>query len=170
MYEDLRVLEATRRLIAKYPEWFIPEMNRELVERSTHPEAMETIVREMGDDWMAHSNDIEGGAIGDTSTARLSIVRHDKRFYVDNRDTLFPGSDEEIRTRLGDDRIDLKLESPHASPLETGKQIDGLAISSQWLPDGSLESVETTKTDEGGFTFSIGKRRFRYGRLGLQRL
>ncbi len=172
VYEDLRILEATRRLIAKYPDWRIPDMNRELVERSTHPDALESIAREMGDDWMAHSLEIEGAAIGDSSTAQRSIVRHDKRFYGDNGDLLFPGGDEEkIRTRLGDDRIDIEIESPRASPLGTGKPIDGLAVSKSWLSDGPLpESVETAKTDEGGFVFSIGERRFRYDRLGLQRL
>ncbi len=171
VYEDLRIIEATRRLIAKYPEWHIPEMNRELVERSTHPEALDTIAREMGDDWITHSLEIEGLRMSDGQSARLSIARHDKRFHGDNGDTLFPGREEKIRTRLGDDRIDIEIESPQASPLRTGKQIDGLAVSKSWLPDDPLpESVETAKTHEGGFVFSIGERHFRYDRLGLQRL
>ena len=37
VYEDLRVLEATRRLIRDYPEWRIPEMNRLLVENAPTP-------------------------------------------------------------------------------------------------------------------------------------
>ena len=41
VYRDLRILEATRRLIDEYREWRIPKMNRMLVERATHPDALE---------------------------------------------------------------------------------------------------------------------------------
>ena len=40
VYSDLRVLEATLRLIKDRSEWEIPAMNRELVERATHPDAL----------------------------------------------------------------------------------------------------------------------------------
>ena len=54
VYEDLRVLEATRRLIGQYPEWRIPEMNRKLVENATHPNALKNI-EGIGPDWKAHA-------------------------------------------------------------------------------------------------------------------
>ena len=60
VYEDVRVLEATRRLIAEHPEWRIPAMNRELVERATHPRALAGIVERMGEDWLVHANNVEG--------------------------------------------------------------------------------------------------------------
>ena len=71
VYEDLRTLEATRRLIAEHPEWRIPEMNRELVERATHPDALEEIVRELGDEWQVHANWVEGGEIADGLTDHI---------------------------------------------------------------------------------------------------
>ena len=55
VYEDLRVLEATRRLIVQYPQWDIPRMNRELVENATHPDALEAIVEELGEAWRTHA-------------------------------------------------------------------------------------------------------------------
>ena len=61
VYEDLRVLEATRRLIAMYPKWDIPRMNRRLVEGATHPDELERIVEELGAEWREHSNKVMGG-------------------------------------------------------------------------------------------------------------
>ena len=48
VYEDLRILEATLRLIAERGEWEIPAMNRELVERATHPGALKVITKNWG--------------------------------------------------------------------------------------------------------------------------
>ena len=170
VYEDLRILEATRRLILEYDEWLIPDMNRELVERATHPECLETITAQLGEAWMEHSLEVEGAAIGDGMTARGSIVRRDRRFFGDNGDVLFPSDDERIRTRLGDDRIDVELIPPQSGPFGAELNIDSLAISKRWLPDGQTpESVDAAPTS-GGFRFSIGERGFVYDRLGLCRL
>ena len=45
-------------------------MNRELVERSTHPEALEAITEEMGEDWREHAIKIEGAEIADNLTSQ----------------------------------------------------------------------------------------------------
>ena len=170
VYEDLRILEATRRLILEYDEWRIPDMNRELVERATHPECLETIAARMGEAWLEHSLEVEGAAIGDGMTARGSIARRDRRFFGDNGDVLFPSDDERIRTRLGDDRIDVKLEPPQASPLGAEHNIDSLGVSVRWMPDGQTPESVDAEPVAGGFRFSIGERGFVYDRLGLRRL
>ena len=89
VYEDLRILEATRRLIAESGHWSIPKMNRCLVERATHPEALETIVEEKGDDWRIHANAVTGGELAEGLTARNSIIRRDKSFYTENHEVVF---------------------------------------------------------------------------------
>ena len=170
VYEDLRILEATRRLTQKHGEWLIPDMNRELVERATHPDALESIATQMGEDWREHSLEVEGVAIGDGMTARGSIVRRDRRFFVENGDILFPSDDEGIRTRLGDDRIDVMLNPPQSSPLGAEQLIDKLAISVRWLPDGLTPELVDAEPVTGGFHFSIGEREFIYDRLGLRRI
>ena len=71
VYEDLRTLEATRRLAAERGRWRIPEMNRELVERATHPDALAEIVRELGADWQTHAVKVEGGEIADGLTTHI---------------------------------------------------------------------------------------------------
>ena len=170
VYEDLRVLEATLRLIAEYSEWDIPAMNRELVERATHPDALEAIVVELGDKWREHANHVEGEGIADSLTARGAIVRLDKSFFADNRDVLFGSVEENIRTRLGDDRVDIAFDAPQFSPFGQPGAIDKIAISLRWLGDTAVpESVSASAVD-GSFEFAIGSRRFRYDRLGLHRL
>ena len=69
VYEDLRALEATRRLIAQHPQWDIPRMNRQLVENATHPKVLKDIVQEMGDDWLEHANNVMGGRLAEGLTA-----------------------------------------------------------------------------------------------------
>ena len=143
VYEDLRIIEATRRLVAERSEWRIPEMNRELVESATHPDALEAIARQMGEKWVEHSLAVEGGALGDGLTARRSTVRRDKTFFGDNREVAFPRDDERIRTRLGDDRIDIELAPPQSSPLGAAGEIESIAMSVRWLPEGQApKSVE----------------------------
>ena len=172
VYDDLRVLEATRRLIAQRGEWSIPRMNRDLVERATHPEALEEIVTgfegNLGDEWRVHANSLEGGQIADGLTARNAIIRRDKSFFTDNREVIFGDMEERIRTRLGDDRLDIGFDPRPASPFDGSLRIEGLAVSARWLGGGEVpESVEPVPND-GGFTFAIGDRRFTYDRLGLR--
>ena len=170
VYENLVMLEATRRLISDRPLWRIPEMNRDLVERATHPQALEAITRELGEDWQAHAQVIQGGKIGDGQTARDVTIRRNSSFLTDNRKVVFVSSDENIRTRLGDDRIDIVLDPPQPSPFDGSQQIDKLALSVHWLPPNEVpESVPAVPTGDG-FKFTIGEHRYRYDRLGQRRL
>ena len=168
VYQDLRVLVATLRLIDAHAEWSIPRMNRELVERATHPDALEAIVRELGDAWRIHANSITGENIAEGLTAASSIIRRDKSFFEDNRDVVFRDMEERIRTRLGDEGIEVALEPPPSSPFDGSFRIEKLAVPARWLRGVEVpESVSPMPTD-GGFTFSVGDRRFTYDRLGLR--
>ena len=118
-------------------------MNRELVERATHPDALESITQEMGEAWRAHANSTEGGYIGDKQTARGNLVRLDKSFFEDNRDVVFGSAEERIRTRLGDDRIDIAFDPLPPSPFDPSREIDKLAVSAHWLRGQEVpETVE----------------------------
>ena len=168
VYEDLRILEATQRLMSEHPEWEIPCMNRLLVERATHPDALESRTDEMGEEWRAHAVQIEGGEIGDSLTARGVTIKRGKSFL--DSEVSFVSSEENIITRLGDDRIDIAFDPPQRSPFDGSSRIERLAVSVRWLPDGDTpKSVEPAPID-GGFGFSVGDRRFRYDRLGLHRI
>ena len=170
VYEDLRILEATRRLIAEHPEWEIPRMNRLLVERGTHPDVLESLTDELGEDWQTHAVQIKGGEIGDGLTARGVTIKRDKSFLADNRGVLFVSSEERIRTRLGDDRIDICFDQPQPSPFDGSGRIEMLGVSVRWLPDGDTRESVVPAPIDGGFEFSVGDRIFRYDRLGLRRI
>ena len=170
VYEDLRVLQATRRLIAEYREWRIPQMNRRLVERATHPEALEAIVRELGDEWRVHANSVTGGMLAEGLTADSAIIRRDKSFFTDNRDVLFGTAEEKIRTRLGDEGIDVEIVPPPPSPFEGGGAIEKVAVPARWLGGAAVDGPVTPSLADGGFTFRVGDRAFRYDRLGLRRV
>ena len=177
VYEDLRILEATLRLIAGRGEWEIPAMNRELVERATHPGALEAVVQgyeredaELGAKWRVHANEVEGERIADGLTARGAIIPRDKSFFMDNRDVLFGSLEEKIRTRLGDERVDIVFDAPQDSPFGQAGAIDKVAMSLRWLEGAELPEPVSASAVEGGMEFAVGGRRFRYDRLGLHRL
>ena len=174
VYRDLRVLEATRRLIEEFAEWDIPAMNRLLVESATHPERLEAITREMGDDWIAHGNEIIGEFLADSMTAGGVVIKWDKTFYADNRDALFVSDDENIRTRLGDDRVDVGFETPQPSPFDEETRIDALALPLRWLGGADVaDPVKATPRGGGrerGFEFAASERWFAYDRLGLRQV
>ena len=168
VYEDLRVLEATRRLTEERPLWRIPEMNRELVERSTHPDALKAIEDKLGNDWIAHGGDMTGTRIAGVLTAQSAVVRRDRSFLTD--DVLFGSVEERIRTRPGGEGIKVEFEPPPPSPFSPGTTIAEIAIPAHMggvQPSG--EPIEPQPI-EGGFTFEVADREFRYDRLGLQRV
>ena len=169
VYEDLRVLEATRRLIAEFPQWSIPGMNRRLVERATHPAELETIVQEMGYDWLAHANNVTGGQLGEGLTATNAVIRRDKSFFNDNHDVLFGSDEEKIRTRLGDEGIEVEFDPPPLSPFDPSRSIGNMTIPEHLLRGATASGKVMPSPVEGGFTFAVGNRNFRYHRLGLRR-
>ena len=169
VYRSLHVLEATRRLVDQRREWRIPEMNRGLVERATHPEALKEITRELGDDWKAHAIQNEGGYIAEWQQARGNALRFDKSFFTDNREILFPSrAEENIRTRLGDDRVEITFAPPLPSPFGVNRTIERLELPLRWLNGAETPDSVSATVVEGGFAFSIGDRRFSYDRLGLR--
>ena len=170
VYRSLSTLEATRRLISERPQWRIPKMNRALVEHATHPDALKAIAAEMGDAWQAHAVNTEGGEIADKQLARDHTIKRDKAFFEDNREVCFVSDEKRVRTRLGDDRVDVVLDPHQPSPFDASKRIDRLAVSVRWLGSAEVpDAVEPTSVDVG-FTFNVGDRRFMYDRLGLRRV
>ena len=169
VYEDLRVLEATRRLIGQHPRWDIPRMNRELVENATHPEALDAIVEELGGEWKEHANRVQGGHLADGLTAANAIIRRNKSFFNDNHEVLFGSDEERIRTRLGDEGVEVEFEPAPVSPFDATRRIEGMIIAGHLLrgaiPDGPVTPAES----DGGFTFAVGNLRFHYDRHGLRR-
>ena len=171
VYPDFRVLEATRRLIVEHAAsktpWPIPEMNREFVERTTHPDALNVIVEEMGDEWRVHASEVEGIEIADNLTANHVVARRDLSFL--KKGVRFAGDEERIRTRLGDEGVEVEFAEPQGSPFDARISISRITVPRYMLP-GTVpdEAVKPLPRESGGFDFGVGDRRFRYDRLGLR--
>ena len=171
VYPDLTVLEATRRLIveaASGKPWRIPDRNRELVERTTHRDALNMIGEEMGEEWRVHANEVEGVEIADNLTARHVVTKHDLSFL--NRDVRFAGDEEKIRTRLGDEAVEMELTEPQPSPFKTGTLIPRVAVPRHMLSATVPDEPVSPSTGENGFDFSVADLHFRYDRLGLRKV
>lgn len=168
VYVDLRVLEATRRLIDEQPMRRIPAENRLLVERATHPEALDAVARELGDAWERFGQDYEGMLAATRTVANLHALAFEQSF-----DALqFPEDEGRIGSRLGAaDRL-VNFDPAQTGPF--GRLVEQLSIRHHLLPhglalDAQAEDVRPLEQGEG-FTFCLGTARYRYSRLGVERI
>ena len=172
VYEDLRVLEATRRLVQEFSDagepWSIPAMNRLLVERATHPDTLQDLVNAMDDDWVVHANALAGMNIAENLTARNAIIRRDCSFL--EREVAFGSVEERIRTRLGDEGVTVTFEPPPASPFDGALPIPQLTIPYHLSRGLTPEDPVAIKPAGEGFEFTVADADFRYDRLGLRRV
>lgn len=168
IYPDLRMIEATKRLIDAQSSRQIPAENRFLVEQATHPQALLAIENELGEDWKNLGRNIEG----ETSARQGMGHLHTLPYEVAFGDVLFPESDQKIATRLGAaDRL-VSFDPPQRGPfLQDVKQ---LALRFHQIPANVSPDAEPTDIaslpNSAGFEFTLGATRYRYNRFGLERL
>lgn len=166
VYDDLRILEATWRLLEANPIIEIPRMNRELVERGTHPEALAAIARELGPPWDRHETRMLGRVCNDARLARLNLADWTQPFG----DYSFPSDDMDVRvqTRLGTGDRRVELAQPMCGPF--GLVVGQLTIPAT-LAKGIPVDAEITdlSAGDGVIRFSFGGKAFRYDRWGLRR-
>ncbi|WP_345539833.1 CRISPR-associated helicase Cas3' [Variovorax defluvii] len=168
VYVDLRVLEATRRLIGAQPTRSIPADNRPLVEQATHPEALSAIAQQLGEDWVRFGIEYDGALAATKTVANLHALPFDKAFD----DVHFPQDEGRIGSRLGAaDRI-VVFDPPLAGPF--GQPVAQLAIRHHLLarglpPEAQASGAMALGTHEG-FMFNLGAMRYRYTRLGVERV
>jgi CRISPR-associated endonuclease/helicase Cas3 len=168
VYPDLRMVEATKRLIQTQPNRQIPTDNRMLVEHATHIEALLAIEKELGAAWKKLGQDIEADAGARNNMGHLHTLPYDDAFG----DVLFPDSDQKIATRLGAaDRLVI-FDPPQPGPFQQG--VKQLALRHHQIPQGvSPDALPTNIVvfpECAGFEFTLGTARFRYNRFGLERL
>ncbi len=168
VYPDLRMIEATKRLIVAKSSRQIPADNRVLVEYATHPQALLAIETELGDDWKKLGQAIEGDTSAQKGVGHLHTLPYDDAFS----DVLFPDSDQKIATRLGAaDRL-VTFEPPQPGPFN--QDVKQLALRFHQVPKGlSPDEMPTDITalpEYAGFEFALGAARYRYNRFGLERL
>jgi len=168
VYPDLRMVEATKRLIQAQSSRQIPVDNRLLVEKATHTEALQALEKELGADWQKLGQAIEGDTSARKGIGHLHTLPYDEAFSA----ALFPDSDQKIATRLGAaDRL-VVFDPPLPSPFR--QEVKQLALRHHQVTEGV--SPDALPTDIGvlansaGFEFTLGKTRYRYNRFGLERL
>lgn len=168
VYPDLRMLEATRRLIAAQATRQIPADNRLLVERATHPEALNAIAAELGAPWVAFGIEYEGALAATKTVANLHALPFDKAFDGMS----FPEDEGRIGSRLGAaDRL-VVFDPPQLGPF--AQPVALLAIRHHLLPHGLAQDAQASAfvplDGEPGFSFSLGAAQYRYSRLGIERM
>ena len=177
IYMDLRILEATRRLISEAESHLIPQDNRELVERATHPEVLLSLAQELGANWLAHGNEVDGETHAENVQANLNVLPFNKHFVeVDDSgyeiDILrFPDVEQHISSRLGAADFLLTFEPPQSGPFV--QDTHHLPMRHHMWPKGvppDEQPVVQSTLPGGGFTFTIGTTSYRYSRLGLETL
>jgi CRISPR-associated endonuclease/helicase Cas3 len=167
VYPDLRVIEATWRLLDAHPVLAIPMMNRLLVEGATHPDNLDAVVKELGAEWQQHANTAAGRRSADISVAAHHTIARDRPFT----ETRLPGLDEQVRTRLGEDsrRIDF---ADTSGPLPIGPF--GTSVRILTLPEHLCRgvpadaAVSLIEQGERSFRFVFGDRVFAYTPHGIQ--
>lgn len=163
VYADVRILEATRRLISGESEVRIPADNRRLVESTTHPEALHAI-ESLGEAWAVHGQQIDGDTGARRTSAKLGLLPLDTPFAeLDFPDKV------KLATRLGAaDRV-VNFDPPQPGPF--GQPVRELPIRYHLLPhDLPLEALpEDIASEPGGFRFRLGDTQYRYSRLGLEK-
>ena len=166
VYPDSRIIEATWRLIEARPVWEIPAMNRLLVERATHPEALEEIETELrarDPAWAPMLNDIFG---------RVSVQRQTAGYALLDRSAPFSRfqlpEDDAWATRLGaKDRL-IRFDGI-IGPF--GQPIGELRVR-HYLAEGvGLEEQPViVENSAGRLLFRVGSATLVYDRFGLRRL
>ena len=166
VYPDLRVLEATWRLIENGTKWTIPMMSRKLVEGSLHSEALRVVVSEGDARWEAHAEGMMGIHRGEARMADLNLVDWTHPYSQ----TTFPDStDERIFTRLGEG--DRRVRFPEGFKSPFGFQVHELTLPGRWaLGVTTAQATATAVMSAGGRTeFEFEGRKFVYDRHGLRR-
>lgn len=165
VYPDLRILEATWRLIEKHPEWRIPAMCRYLVESGVHSSVLSAIVQEGGPRWQAHANYVSGAERGHERQAELNMVDWSTSYAAMS----FPGSvDERITTRLGEGDRSVRFLAPVAGPF--GYAVSEVTLRAWWARGvpSEVQFAEDVSAASGVTRFRFGEAFFVYDRLGLR--
>jgi CRISPR-associated endonuclease/helicase Cas3 len=157
IYVDVPGLAATLAEIEERPVWQIPAMNRALVEAATHPEALDRIAEAHG--WQSYRQKINGKLLAEARTADLAILDRTEPLGA------FP-DDEQLRTRLGEDGVVLRLAPGTVGVF--GLPITRIALPAFWSQ--GLTGEEAVEVEAGApIRMTVGDKDLFYDFGGLRR-
>lgn len=161
VYADARVVQRTLDLLRDHPLVELPTDNRRLVEQATHPEALDAL----GDPrWARYAQEVIGRELQQRRQALGAVIEN-----LPFGEFHYPGSDERITTRLGDENLVVALAHPMSHCF--GTLVGSMSIPHHLLPHGVDRWPERVEAQPigGGWRFVLGPRRYRYTRFGLER-
>jgi len=172
VYSDLAILEATRRRLQRDGRLRIPEQNRELVEVTTHPDALRDLVQELGEPWPDHLERIHGRMLAHSGLAQLNLVERSQQLGEYSFDQ--SNQDQRIASRLGESDRRVEFEPAVRGPF--GRPVTQINIPGWLLRDLPIDAgptpsaiVESTTPDGYSLSFEFQGVIFTYDRLGLRR-
>lgn len=164
VYMDLSALELTRRLLDRNAIWTIPAMNRMLVERALHPDAIDELHRELGAPWRVYHDKVTAHALSLNMQGSLVTLDHRVPFA----ELRFPSDEERIRTRLGGEGARLAFATPQPGPF--AEPIDGVTLPAHWPVHVAVDEVPVCSSDDAGrLVIATSKDQYLYDRYGLRR-
>lgn len=172
VYEDIGILELTRRVIKKKPTIEIPYDNRLLVEESTHPEAIDKLFKE-NKIWKNQLQKNQEKHLVGTITATGAILNFNEEF---DELSFNKNKSEQIVTRIGLNSYKVGLEKPIISPF--GCKIYYMIIKDFMAPnsnsnnnpiDSKNEKISVLESyNNGEHLLNWREKIYKYGRYGLE--
>lgn len=163
VYPDLLGIVATRRAIEEIGTLSIPQDNRRLVEKATHPELLARLADMLKGNWRRHPEQRSGIKAAQEGAARHAFLNWGQRLEP------LPQTkwDERITARLGVD--DRRVDLPRRVIGPFGREITSLVVPGRWLPGVPVDSEPSIGPAlAGGLRLELGGREFVYDRLGLR--
>jgi CRISPR-associated endonuclease/helicase Cas3 len=161
VYDDLRTLELTKRMLTEYPEVSIPRDNRRFVEAVTHPECLASLG---GERWTRHGQNVEGGELAKAIAAGHAAAVFNKAFGDPTLE--FNEAGGKVAVRLGAASLQLRVDSPFMSPF--GRSVEQIVIPGHMAPSVPAETVSVLQEVESTARLLCGDRHYVYGRFGLE--
>ena len=160
VYPDGRVLQRTMDELRSRGRIEIPLDNRALVERTTHPEALEWL----SGVWSRHGTQVEGSAMAMRRAAETGANDDNLPFG----ELAYGAPDETVTTRLGADTWRLPLARTIDHPFKI--PVSEIDLPGRLAPPG-VQAPEVIEAEAAldGLRFAIASRRYRYTRFGLER-
>jgi len=167
IYENLFAIEATWRLIEEFSAWRIPEMNRMLVERATHPETVEALKTELAQQdprWEEIYQHLLGSGFAQRAIAEAHGIDMAQPFAA----LAFP-DEEAVLTCLG--AADRVVRIPEAPRGPFGQPLEEVNIPGHWALAKSVEPeavADVISSEDGQLTLETCGHRLVYDRFGLR--
>jgi CRISPR-associated endonuclease Cas3-HD len=166
VYEDLRILELTRRVLGDTPIVAIPKDNRRLVEAANHPDQLTLLNSER---WQRHAQTIEGQTLAKELQAQAVLMPLEQLFG----EFAFNEAGGKVTTRLGVDSLRLSLDQEITSPF--GQRLNEMIVPGHLVAESAAETMNVAAADTRNIWLHLHNEKrqivctYRYSRFGLEK-